>query len=180
MFNQLDFNLTVKFQNHIPKPFDVTLSIFSLIGSFEITSIILLVALVLRKKLSGMLVYGLFIITHGFEIIGKLFLKHPPPPFMFSRYDIPFLFPSSYVRPGFSYPSGHSLRTTFLFVILTTLILKMGKKRILAKTFLITLGVTFVSIMLFSRISLGEHWSTDVVGGSLLGISMGFFSLLFL
>jgi len=40
--------------------------------------------------------------------------------------------------------------------------------------------VAFNGVMLMSRVSLGEHWTSDVVGGAILGTSAAFFSFLFL
>lgn len=179
LFTQLDFDSMVKLQKFIPAQYDYFLSFFSLIGSFEMYTLLILLIILLRRRLLSFLIFLPFGSAHLIEIIGKTFLDHPPPPAMFHRYKLFFNFPSSYVQPGFSYPSGHSLRTIFFVGLLIYLILK-SKIKMSSKIFLISLLLTFTSIMLVSRVSLGEHWLTDVVGGSILGLSSLFFSLIFL
>ena len=178
-FTSFDYNTTVKIQDRIPTFYDQFLSLFSLIGSFEITFTILLVILFFNKKLLfSVVTLASFVLAHIIELIGKMFLQHPGPPFMFFRYDLPFLFPSSYVQPGSSYPSGHSLRTVFIALI-TCGIIFTSKRLTNSRKFYILVIAAITAIMLLSRISLGEHWTTDVIGGMLIGISFGFLSLLF-
>ena len=179
-FDKIDFNLTVKIQNHIPKAIDGIFSFFSIIGGVEVPFFVIALILLLRKKLKGIAVIFLFLAGHLIEFLGKTYFYHPGPPFAFFRYDFPILFPRSYIQAASSYPSGHSLRAVFLaliFMFLLGVSKKVGlKKKIIAKC--IILGL--MMIMLVSRISLGEHWFSDVVGGSLLGLSFGFISLIFL
>lgn len=177
--NQFDFNTTVRLQNHIPKKIDSIFSSLSLIGSFEILAGILFIIFIFRKRLISLLIFIPFAIAHLVEIVGKSLLHHPGPPHMFFRYNINFLFPSSYVQPGSSYPSGHVLRIVFVSVIFFYLIIKSRVNKNL-KIFINVFLIIFNVAMLVSRISLGEHWTTDVVGGALLGLSSGIFALIFL
>ena len=176
-FTKLDFNTTVRIQDNVPRRLDNIFSTFSDIGKAEIMTIILLVILIFSKKIiAGILTLSLYVGFHLIEIYGKFFVSHPPPPEFMLRTKRIIDFPQFHVRLENSYPSGHSGRTLFISTILILLILRNKKLSTLVKVILIGLIVGFDITMLVSRVYLGEHWTTDVIGGAILGAGFGLIS----
>lgn len=173
-----DFDTTVKLQNHIPRRFDDFFSYFSVLGSVEVTSVFLLIMLIIRRKIDGIFIVSGFAVFLLFEIFGKALIDHPGPPFLFARYKSLVDFPTNYIpHPSSAYPSGHSGRTMYLSIILIFFLLTSKKPFTPTKLAIIGLIILYDIIMLISRVYLGEHWTTDVVGGALLAISLAFFTM---
>ena len=172
--DQLDFNTTVRLQDNISRKFDDVFSVFSLIGNFEVMLIVLIVLfVVLRKFIAGAIAFFLFGMFHIIELYGKNFVDHFPPPEFLLRTKRFLEFPQFHVRAEFSYPSGHSGRTMFISAIIIIIVLFSKRISKPVKAAIIAGVLGFDAIMLVSRIYLGEHWTTDVIGGALLGLSLG-------
>ncbi|MEX2027896.1 MAG: phosphatase PAP2 family protein [Candidatus Curtissbacteria bacterium] len=173
VFARIDFDTTVRIQDHIPGKFDWPLSLLNIFGSVEVTSLVWLAIAsfaLISKRFIMALTLCLFWVGLAIEVMGKILLFHPAPPFYFFRGES-LAFPSSYIHTNYSYPSGHIYRTAFLITFFAaSLYLTKIKNRNLV--LIAALGIFWV-LMFVSRIHLGHHWLTDVIGGSLLGASFG-------
>jgi undecaprenyl-diphosphatase len=72
-----------------------------------------------------------------------------------------------HVNPAtLSYPSGH---VVFATALVTALV--MVCRRALSRTIVLVIGVLFVLLVMWSRLYVGVHYGSDVVGGVLNGVA---------
>lgn len=173
---EIDFAVTVKVQEKIDTSSRLRLaratgelmegsSFFASPGvSITVIIIITIITVIKKRKISPLLIPIAFLLMTLAEIYGKSVVHHPAPPFFLLKNPTT-VFPNYYVWEEFSYPSGHAARSLFLAIVLFFLF----KKR---PWTIFALGM-YVGLISSSRIYLGHHWLSDVIGGWILGGGTG-------
>ena len=80
---------------------------------------------------------------------------------------------------GYSYPSGHSLGATSVYLLLMFIAFR-NFQTIKAKTIIFVVAAMLIIGVCFSRVYLGVHYPSDVLSGALLGTSWVLFLTAFL
>lgn len=80
---------------------------------------------------------------------------------------------------GLSYPSGHSMVTMTFYMTLAYIASKNIKDKN-KKKWIYLFAYTMIILMGISRLYLGVHWPTDVIGGYLIGYVFFYISIIIL
>ncbi len=85
--------------------------------------------------------------------------------FMRSRPDlIPHLTPAHY----YSFPSGHSMTATVVYFTLAMVLSEAAHEKII-KHYILICAILIIGIVGISRVYIGVHWPSDVLGGWMMG-----------
>lgn len=152
-FQLLNNPIFLKFMEFISywgfEPAQIIIIIFSIIALF-----------LLQLRLESIL---MIINTVGIYVLGsflKLLVQRQRPPSDLVRVVT--------VLHDYGFPSGHVLTYTAFFGFLAFLVFDLGQKSH-TRSFILAIFLSLIFFIGPSRVYLGEHWTSDVVGGYLLG-----------
>ena len=74
---------------------------------------------------------------------------------------------------GYSFPSGHTI-STFLLLVIALVLLKQGRKVVTGRHLYDIFALVILTLVILSRLYLGNHYLTDILGSILLGTSYYF------
>lgn len=181
-----DFAITVKVQDrmnrHVGTRFDGLFEdigffaspIFSSIAVVGITILMFIKMKRLRKVFVLIIPLAFGLLVYG-EIYGKSVVHHPAPQFFMIKNPTT-IFPKYYINEEYSYPSGHAARAVFIGVLVSSVMYQVSRKK-RQNLIVISIAILYGVAVSVSRIYLGHHWMSDVIGGWLLGSGLGLFSM---
>ena len=131
------------------------------LGNFYVEAAVAGLAAVLfaRKKHFLKAIIILTSVLGGELIVGilKLYLQRPRPPAYYSLTH----------EPSYGFPSGHAFAAVSLYGLLLYLMFNKSGKT--TKNYAAVGWTMLAALIGFSRIYLGVHWTTDVLGGYTIG-----------
>jgi undecaprenyl-diphosphatase len=162
----VDIAITREFQeNKSPWLSSLMIAVSYLGSHFIIFAILILLTAsafwIVRLRLEAVLIVALSAINAPLNLLIKLIVSRPRPTSKF----VAILQGAN----GASFPSGHVMAYVAFFGLLFSLSLILFKWRRVWCYVLILISALFVVLVGPSRIYLGDHWASDVLGGYLFG-----------
>ena len=125
---------------------------------FLIIATIILFILIKNKKIGFSIISNLVIVTVLNQLLKNILQRPRPNEFRIIE------------ETGYSFPSGHSMVSMAFYGYLIYLIYRYVKNKYLKWTLIVLLSILICTIGI-SRIYLGVHYTSDVLGGFLISIS---------
>ena len=125
---------------------------------FLIIATIILFILIKNKKIGFSIISNLVIVTILNQLLKNILQRSRPNEFRIIE------------ETGYSFPSGHSMVSMAFYGYLIYLIYIYVKNKYLKWTLIVLLSILICTIGI-SRIYLGVHYTSDVLGGFLISIS---------
>ncbi len=125
---------------------------------FLIIVTIILFILIKNKKIGFSIISNLAVVTILNQLLKNILQRPRPTEFRIVE------------ETGFSFPSGHSMVSMAFYGYLIYLIYKYVKNKYLKWILIVLLSILICTIGI-SRIYLGVHYTSDVLGGFLISIS---------
>ena len=125
---------------------------------FLIIATITLFILIKNKKIGFSIIFNLVIITILNQLLKNILQRPRPTEFRIIE------------ETGYSFPSGHSMISMAFYGYLIYLIYKYVENKYLKWALIVLLSILICTIGI-SRIYLGVHYTSDVLGGFLISIS---------
>lgn len=147
--------ITANMNDYITRIFKV----ITFLGSTKFITflcVIFLVGFAILKKCQGILISSVMIISTMSNKLVKLLIRRERPEVL-----------KLVVQGGFSYPSGHTMAAVSMYGILIYIVLKSNLNKKLKIILSILLGMIPILVGI-SRVYLGVHYVTDVLGGGIL------------
>jgi len=143
------------------------LKIFDVItqlGAPAVDVVIVLVGIYLWRAREHLLLWSWLAANLGSKVVEHVLKStvHRSRP----EYSASYLFTQSY-----SFPSGHSMGSTVCYLLLSYLIVMRVPMRSTARAAVYVLAIALILAVAFSRLYLGVHYPSDVVGGMAAGVA---------